>query len=92
MESEPAGARGPFRRRIGVRALGIVPSALRRGRCAAGAAAGFEPSRRVISHGLDTSVFRSMAATQPVDGAALIRRYRSVRLRGGQLGRIPSAL
>jgi hypothetical protein len=26
-----------------------------------------------------------LAATQPVDGAALIRRYRSVQLRGGQL-------
>ena len=46
LESEPARARGPFRRRIGVRALGIVSSALRSGRCAAGAAAGLEPSRR----------------------------------------------
>jgi hypothetical protein len=41
---------------------------------------------------IDTSAFRLMAAAQPVDGAALIRRYRSVQLRGGQLGSIPSAL
>jgi hypothetical protein len=41
---------------------------------------------------IDTSIFLSMAATQPVDGAALIRRYRSVQLRGGQPGRIPSGL
>ena len=46
LESEPARERAPFRRRIGVRALGIVSSALRSGRCAAGAAAGPEPSRR----------------------------------------------
>jgi hypothetical protein len=42
--------------------------------------------------GLDTSIFLSMATAHPVVGAALIRRYSSVRLRGGQLGRIPSVL
>jgi hypothetical protein len=55
------------------------------------AGAGLNPDGRLALGG-GTSVICSMAATQPVDGAALIRRYRSVRLRGGQLGRIPSVL
>lgn len=51
LESEPARRPGPLRRRIGVRALGFEFSALRSGRCAAGAAAGLEPSRRVTPWG-----------------------------------------
>jgi hypothetical protein len=50
MESDPAGGGGRFEGGSAF-ALGIVPSALRNGRCAAGAAAGPEPSRRVTPWG-----------------------------------------
>ena len=57
------------------------------GRRAAGAAAGFEHPRRLPSR--EARHLRlPLATTQPVEGAALIRRYGSVRLRGGQLRRI----
>jgi hypothetical protein len=58
MESEPA--RGGDRFEGGSAcALGIVPSALRNGRCAAGAATGLEnPGRSCRAAGLDTLTFR----------------------------------
>jgi hypothetical protein len=73
MESEPAGARGPLRRRIGVRALGIVPSALRHGweTCRA-AGPGLKPEGRASAGGRVLS--HLLATAQPVEGAALIRR------------------
>ncbi len=43
----PPGLRAPFRTRVGAQALGFEFSALRPGRCAAGAAAGFEHPRGI---------------------------------------------
>jgi hypothetical protein len=90
-EREPAGWRAPPRKRLAARAVGLGTSSFLDGRCAAGAATGLE-SPCGLSRLEDRHFHLPLAATQPVDGAVLIRRYRSVRLRGGQLGRIPSAL
>lgn len=57
-----------------------------RGRCAAGAASGPENRRRGNPRGSTPPSSSSMATAHPVVGAALIRRYSSVRLRGGQPG------
>ena len=83
MESEPARARGPFRKRIGVRALRIVSSALRawmgnlpggRPRFEAGGARERWGSGPLPSAGDDSAG----------DEAALIKRYCRVQLPGRQ--------
>jgi hypothetical protein len=51
-----------------------------------------DASRAAPGQGMSAAGRGSMATAHPVVGAALIRRYSSVRLRGGQLGRIPSVL
>ena len=69
------GLQAPFRMRVAAQALGFEFSALRPGRCAAGAAAGFEdPWRPWRAARLDTSTFLASGTAQLVEGAALIQR------------------
>jgi hypothetical protein len=72
--------------------LGVMSSALRTWKMRGRRRSGARTLATGKTVGLDTSIFLSMATAHPVVGAALIRRYSSVRLRGGQLGRIPSVL
>ena len=52
---------------------------------------GFESPGR-YSRRANRHLHLPLAATQPVDGAALIQRYRQVRSLGARPGRIPSLL
>jgi hypothetical protein len=86
----PPGSRAPPRKRLGVTRCGSGPPL--------SSMEGAPPARqraikaRAGSLPEDRYFHLPLATAHPVVGAALIRRYSSVRLRGGQLGRIPSVL